>query len=110
MHLDTMDARAKAAAVEIVNDCAEMGADLMKDMVDRVETGLMKSEVKARKTKSQYFYARYGWVDRFEDYFGYQDRGFTHTSGKRIEGMKALFRSFLVVREEMGRRIKELAR
>lgn len=109
-HLETAPKRAQEEGQRISNECAQLGQEIMQGMVDRVDTTLMKSEVKYKPAKTQRNVAKYGWVERVEDYFYYQDRGFDHVGGGRVEGMFALFRSFMIVREEFRKRVKEMGR
>lgn len=57
----------------------------------RIDYGNMVGDVKSgvrsqfgRKTAS------FGWLDNKEEYYSYQERGFTHPSGKDVRGMYAL--------------------
>lgn len=59
----------------------------------RVDSGDMIRAVKSRIEGGRRFIARaaFGWINDFEDYFGYQDESFIHwRSGKKIPGMFAL--------------------
>jgi len=59
----------------------------------RVDSGDMIRAVGVRTEGGTGTVARsaFGWVREFEDYYGYQDEGFTHwKSGEKIPGMFAL--------------------
>lgn len=59
----------------------------------RVETGKMVDSVKHRVTgvSNTKATAKFGWLARPEEYFSYQDKGFTHwKSGETVEGMNAI--------------------
>jgi hypothetical protein len=110
-HLQGVERHLQEQAEQIAEECAQMGQEIMQGMVDRIDTGHMKEQVKYQRGKGKVITAKYGWVEKPEDYFYYQDRGFEHNrSGKFIEGMHALFNSFVIVREEFKRRIEELTR
>lgn len=58
----------------------------------RVRTGDMLDAVKSEMIKSTPREAegKFGWIDEYEDYFGYQEGGFDHVGGVTVEGMYAL--------------------
>lgn len=58
----------------------------------RVDTGNMRDEFKAEvDNRRQGVEGKLGWVKEQEDYFFFQDEGFTHRlTGEYIEGMMAL--------------------
>ena len=79
----------------------------------RVDTTLMYRSVSYVRPRSSYFYGKFGWGlngHPYEDYFWYQEQGFNHTSGVRVEGMHAMYAAFVDVREDFYRKVKELAR
>lgn len=89
-----------------------LGQQIMKDVIDtsgteysnaqgregRVATGSMRNDVKGRTRGSgAEVVGEVGWIDRYQDYYGYQDQGTsTHyywgvlIPGKKIPGMFAL--------------------
>lgn len=102
-------------AEEIVTDCAKEGADIMYQNIDRIDTEFMKGSVgnSDASRKGDTVSADFGWGiegAEVEDYFIYQEKGFTHTSGKKIPPMHALLGAFIETRERFYRRISELAR
>lgn len=58
----------------------------------RFDTGEMRDSVKARLLVSTKRRAsgEFGWLDNQQDYFLYQDQGFTHRNGAVIPAMNAL--------------------
>lgn len=88
---------------DIVADAIEKGEAITKFHIatrgtaksgkkGRIETQKMydavKSEmVKETKTEAE---GKFGWIDSYEDYYGYQEGGFEHVGGVTVEGMYAL--------------------
>ena len=58
----------------------------------RVASGRMRDAVKARTTRTgSSVTGEAGWIDEWEDYFGYQEGGFRHVIAQReIAGMYAI--------------------
>ena len=70
----------------------------------RVDSGDMLKNVGIRIEGGRNFIARsaFGWVNEFEDYYGYQDEGFTHwRSGNKIPPMFAIRDARLYVVKEV---------
>lgn len=77
----------------------------------RIETGRMLDSVDSKvlsKSKDRVA-AEFGWIDTFEDYFGYQEGGFNHwLSGKRVEGMYAVSDAAKFTWEELKSELAEV--
>lgn len=78
----------------------------------RVDTGLMGDSVDASiEREANGATGKFGWINRWEDYFGYQDEGFFHNqAGREIRGMYALQDAADQVMENLERRIDEVLR
>lgn len=99
-------------AKKIVSESAKEGASRMYELVDRIDTELMRGSVSYEdaKTTPSSVYAKFGWglhgAD-VEPYFVYQEQGFTHAgSGTDVPPMHALLRAFMEVREKFYARVK----
>lgn len=90
-------------AKDAIREGAKEGEDLTKLHIEtrgtaksgkqgRIETGRMRDAVSSRieKDTDTEIEASFGWLDDRANYFGLQERGFTHTSGVDVEGMFAL--------------------
>lgn len=95
--------RVEEGVDEAMDDAGQYGEDLMKHYIEtrgtaksgkpgRVDTGKMRDAVGHRKTtQGGSRQLRIGWVTGTrEDYFQFQETGFTHVSGVPVEGMHAL--------------------
>lgn len=93
--------------VDIAQDTADEGAEMVRDRIEtsgtvksgkrgRIETGAMLAAVRSEVTVTpKVITASFGWLNVFNDYFGFQDRGFSHyRSGEEIPGMMALQDAF----------------
>lgn len=102
---------------------AKTGAELMEGFIKtrgtvksgkkgRIETGEMLDNVDSEIFRQgNTITARWGWLNKWEDYFRYQEQGFTNTwSREDVEPMHALFDSFMQNRElffaEMGKKFR----
>lgn len=58
----------------------------------RIETGAMRDAVDSKITErsKKRVSGEFGWINEFQDYYGYQESGFNHRSGVSVEGMYAL--------------------
>lgn len=58
----------------------------------RIETQNMYDSVKSDMTKrgKKEAEGKFGWIDNYQKYFGYQEAGFNHVGGVTVEGMYAL--------------------
>lgn len=58
----------------------------------RIEKGKMRNAVDSRVTKRDKsgVAGKFGWINEFEPYFGYQEGGFEHVGGVSVEGMYAI--------------------
>lgn len=74
----------------------------------RIETQKMYDAVKSEMTVSDKREAegKFGWIDEYDDYFGYQEGGFDHVGGVTVEGMYALTDASEEVWENVKDRIK----
>lgn len=115
-HIENAPQRVQKRAAEIVEETVKDGADKMQRNIvrsGRVDTTLMYRSVSYTSPKSSYFYGRFGWGlngNPYEDYFWYQEQGFNHVNGMRVEGMHAMYGAFLEVREDFYRKVERLAR
>jgi len=88
---------------DIVADAIEEGGNITKHNIEtrgtaksgkrgRIETGKMRDAVNSQMVKSGTRDAegKFGWIDGYEDYYGYQEGGFEHVGGVTVEGMYAL--------------------
>lgn len=121
--LNTMIARVKnipnelvEESIQLVEEAAQEGAEIMESKIDRIDTSLMKGSVASSSPEvdGTTVSAEFGWgVDGSEvkDYFKYQEYGFTHAwSGKDIPPMHALTDTFLQVWEKMKGRLSRMER
>lgn len=91
------------AIQEAVEEASESGKNISRHHIEtrgtaksgkrgRIETRQMLNAVDndtpVRTNKS--ITSRFGWIKEFEDYFGYQERGFNHVNGQSVEGMYAI--------------------
>lgn len=97
----------KESIINIAQDTADEGAEMVRDRIEtsgtvksgkrgRIETGAMLAAVRSEVTVTpKVITAAFGWLNTFSDYFGFQDRGFTHyRSNEEIPGMMALQDAF----------------
>lgn len=88
---------------DIVEQAIEEGKNITKHNIEtrgtaksgkrgRVRTGEMRDNVKSEMTKKTAKEAegKFGWIDQYEDYYGFQEAGFDHIGGVTVEGMYAL--------------------
>lgn len=85
----------------ILSRLGNQARDVMRKYVNRIETGLMKREVRfqVRKRKG-YSTLEVGWVRNanWRKYFGFQEDGFKNwMSGRRVPGMRSVMRTGLEV-------------
>jgi len=72
---------------------ARQGAQEMQSNIDRIDSRDMIDDVGYKKVASGATFSTwaFGWVDRFQKYYHFQEGGFVHwRSGKEIAGMHAL--------------------
>lgn len=80
----------------------------------RIETGAMRDAVTSdvRRIGNEHHRAEFGWITHMPEYARYQERGFVHSGGEKVEGMYALSDAAEVTmvraRQEIQRRIREL--
>lgn len=117
--------RGKIEAIEkgnadLIAEAARRGEEITKHHIEsrgiskrgRVDTGRMRDAItsKVSTDTANRVQAHFGWLSEKQDYFGYQEGGFTHTSGKTIEGMYALTDAaeevFADLAEDIRRNIK----
>ena len=80
---------------DIVADAIEEGENITKHNIETrgtAKSGKMRDAVNSQMTKSGKRDAegKFGWIDGYEDYYGYQEGGFDHVGGVTVEGMYAL--------------------
>lgn len=58
----------------------------------RIETGKMRNAVDSEITKRDKsgVSGKFGWINEFEPYFGFQEGGFEHVGGVTVDGMYAI--------------------
>lgn len=59
----------------------------------RVDTGNMRAAVEqdAQRRSKSIVFARFGWLNHYEEYFGMQEEGFVHPfAGNQVEAMNAM--------------------
>lgn len=77
----------------------------------RVWTGRMRDSVKNKvSAPGTEIVASYGWIDNYEDYFGYQETGFDHPAGVEVPGMFAMADSVEPVRKRVIEGLRRIAR
>lgn len=77
----------------------------------RFDAGLMVKAVKARMKERTSTSARgeFGWLDSQEDYYVYQDKGFTHwITGDKIPAMNALRDAATYARTTIEKRLRDV--
>lgn len=91
---------------DIVADAVEEGENITKHNIEtrgtaksgkrgRIKSKVMRDAVKSEMTKTSKNDAegKFGWIDQYEDYFGYQEGGFEYVHADPtfdVEGMYAL--------------------
>lgn len=111
------------SAKDVIREGAKEGEDLTKLHIEtrgtaksgkqgRIETRRMHDAVSSRveKDTDTEIEASFGWLDDKANYFGLQERGFTHTSGVQVEGMFALSDAADAVEREVSRKLKKAVR
>lgn len=77
---------------EITKDNIDTSGTLKSGKRGRIETGKMRdavdSEITSRSKRG--VTGKFGWINEFEPYFGYQESGFNHVGGVTVDGMYAL--------------------
>ena len=123
--IDAKMRRAENEGDEIVTRGAERGAERMRDFImstgtgwigkgaraipeGRIDTGEMHDAVAVRKERKGH--AEFGWVVDYEDYFGYQEKGFTQPSGHKVPPMHAFLNSTLWTQEEVTRKLDRMVK
>lgn len=82
------------------------GSDL-----DRVDAGWMKKAVKSRMIQSgpKMAAGKFGWLDQQEEYYIYQDQGFTHwITDEKIRGMNALRDAVTYAKVTVEKRLRDV--
>lgn len=95
--------RIEQGGQEVLQDSMRQGEEAMRNYIatrgtpksgraGRIDTGEMYGAVASSVSNTGVGSStgKFGWIDHTEPYFGYQDVGFNHTSGIRVEGMNAL--------------------
>lgn len=107
---------------KVLGDMGDYGANLMREYIrtrgtgwrghtGRIETGKMLRGVRVRRSRATGEGIRWGWANP-EDYFGYQEYGFTinsagsdYASRKDVVPMHALQDSWFLTRQKFIREI-----
>lgn len=96
-----------AEANRALEEIAAQGAEEMRGYINtrgtnwsrsqgragRVDTGQMLDDVSYRQNphhSARIFSWEFGWINAFQQYFGFQERGFRHVGGTSVEPMYAL--------------------
>lgn len=85
-------------------DLKQGGARRYAPSAGRINTGEMLNALRAEVRTGNTAQGRVGWLDDYEDYFGYQDRGFTAGGYRRVRqdvagmGLMAHMRTWFKVR------------
>lgn len=91
--------RMSIALQPILSTLGEQAKNVMRKYVNRIDTGLMKREVRFQvRKRNGYSTLEVGWVRNanWRKYFGFQENGFKHwVSGRRIPGMRSVMRTGL---------------
>jgi hypothetical protein len=70
----------------------------------RIDSGAMLDAVQSRPNpnrSNRVFSWEFGWVEKFLDYFRFQEEGFTHVGGNSVEPMFALRDASSTARDKM---------
>lgn len=110
-------------AKDVVREGAKEGEQLTKEFISsrgtaksgkqgRIETGRMLNAVDSRveRDTDETIEAAFGWLDDKAAYFGFQEEGFTHTSGAQVEGMYALSDAADQVARDIDRKLNGVAK
>ncbi|UPU15961.1 phage hypothetical protein [Stenotrophomonas virus Jojan60] len=111
------------AGEELVREHSREGARLMREYIasrgtgyrghrGRVESGEMLQNVRnTAEREGTHVRARWGWLDRQENYYRWQEQGFYNwRSESDVEPMHALLDSFIQQREHFIRDVMELVK
>lgn len=76
----------------------------------RIDTQKMYDAVNSDMTRkgSQEAEGKFGWIDEYDKYFGYQEDGFDHVGGVTVEGMYALSDASDEVWENVKDRVRSI--
>lgn len=114
-------------AQDLVSEAMLIGAETQRNIIEtipgrnktgRVDTGLMLNSVQAQRAQREgnTIEGRFGWFDP-EDYFLYQEQGFTvrsrvsgYTSRADVPAMHALLQGFVKAREHVRAGLQRLLR
>lgn len=110
-NLANVGPRLEERATQIVQETVIDGAQQMRSLIDRIDTGQMLADVGNTDVQKEgtRVHAEFGWVDQVQPYYIYQEQGFTHYgSGKDIPPMHALLQAFINVREKFYAKIAAL--
>lgn len=88
---------------DVVEDAVDEGKEITQDNIDtrgtlksgkrgRIETSKMRDAVDSEITRKgkKGVSGKFGWINEFEPYFGYQEEGFNHVGGVTVDGMYAI--------------------
>lgn len=92
-----------SGAAEIVEENVSRGEEITKHNIDtrgtfksgkrgRIKTGRMRDSVDSKivSKNASGVKGEFGWINEWQDYFGYQESGFNHVGGVSVDGMYAL--------------------
>ena len=108
---DTMRTNMVEDTMRIMEDVAKQGAADMRHVIEtdnqtksgpgRIDSGQMLNDVTYEViNEGNAVKARWGWLNRKEQYYFYQDEGFFNVWAQRaIPGMRALYYSLVAARE-----------
>ena len=117
-HLRGIPEKVADAAEQLVTEGINIGADTQRDIIismGRIDKGHMLGTVYAQGAtrNGNTIEGVFGWptnpAQGYEDYFVYQEQGFTHyLSGKDIAPMHALLQGFVKAREHVRQGLRRL--
>lgn len=81
----------------ILSKLGNQAKEVMRKYVNRIETGLMKREVRFEvRKRNGYTTLEVGWIRAWYKYFGFQEDGFNNwRTGKRVPAMRSIMRTGL---------------
>jgi hypothetical protein len=95
------------AIQETLSTLGRDGKSIMQKYVNRIETGLMKREIRyeVRKRKD-YSTLEVGWIRAWYKYFGFQEDGFFNIyNKKKVPGMRSIMRTSLELSPKFQRQV-----